>query len=90
MCLYCVCGDWAFRHDPPWNPPYSPYIPQPLVPLPIQPWPLEKLREYRDLLQQIKDLEDKIGCPCEPNKADYLELFKRQIELLEKKGESRR
>jgi hypothetical protein len=79
MCMYCMVGDWQFRHDPPWpnNPPFptSPYIPAPVVP-PQKPWDLEKLVEFYDLIRRVKELEDKLGCPCEPNKADYLSLLK--------------
>jgi hypothetical protein len=111
MCVYCFCGDWAFRHDPPWDPTYwpkkspkNPWVdypgvdypnPNDLLPLPvspksdIKPWDLDKLKEYLDLLQRIKNLEDQVGCPCEPNKADYLSLFKQRIEELEKKVEKK-
>lgn len=88
MCLYCMVGDWQFRHEPPWPnvPPYptSPFIPAPMVP-PQTPWSLEKLIEFQDLIRRVKELEDKLGCPCEPNKADYLGLLKQRIEQLEKK-----
>lgn len=105
MCTYCFCGDWAFRHDPPWNPvdptvlpmspsiipnvypagPWHPQIPQPVDPVvSYPPWDIDKLKEYLDLLTQIKDIEDKLGCPCEPNKADYIRLFKERIAQLEK------
>jgi hypothetical protein len=94
MCAYCMCGDWQFKYNPPWPQPstptplqpWHPLIPAPANPVqPVIPWSLEQLKEYRDLLLQIKELEDKLGCPCEPNKADYLELFKQRIEALEKK-----
>lgn len=85
MCLYCNCGDWAFRYDPPWYPkPWERYLPVALPPAPINPWPLNKLRDYYDLLRRVKEMEDKIGCPCEPNKADYLKLFQDRIRELEK------
>lgn len=89
MCVYCNCGDFPFRHDPPWQVPNThpsyPFIPQPLHPAPINPWSLERLREYYELLKAIKAMEDKIGCPCEPNKADYLKLFEERIAELEKR-----
>lgn len=88
MCVYCMIGDWHFRHDPPWKrddfPPLPPQVPAPLVP--VQPWELEKLIEFQDLLRRVKELEDKLGCPCEPNKADYLELLRKRIEELEKRA----
>ncbi len=34
---------------------------------------------------RVKELEDKLGCPCEPNKADYLDLLRQRIEELEKR-----
>ena len=92
MCVYCFVGDSWFRRDPPWNPwkdfqdtqvdPY-PTVPKPLVP--VVPWDIDKLKEYLEVLKQIKELEDKVGCPCEPNKADYIGMFKKRIEELEKK-----
>lgn len=88
MCTYCMIGDWQFRHSPPWPPNDVPLwpapVPRPLPQLPIIPWPVEKLREFEDLLRRVKDLEDKLGCPCEPNKADYLDLLRQRIEHLEK------
>lgn len=89
MCVYCMVGDWHFRRDPPWpnEPPYptSPFIPVPLVP-PQPPWELDKLHEFYDLIRRVKELEDKLGCPCEPNKADYLGMLKQRIEELEKRA----
>lgn len=95
MCVYCNMGDHTFRYDPPWKrdttSPYFPQlpqsVPQPVYPLPPmwQPWPLERLKEYHDLLKAVKDMEDKLGCPCEPNKADYLKLIKERIDHLEAK-----
>ena len=87
MCVYCNTGDTFFRHDPPWKLPQDfPYVPQPVNPLlPINPWPIEKLKAYHDLLKRIKELEDKLGCPCEPNKADYLGMFEERIRELEKR-----
>lgn len=85
MCMYCSMGDHTFRYDPPWYvPPSTPYVPAPVVPT-VHPWDLERLREYYDLLKGIKELEDKLGCPCEPNKADYLTMFKNRIAELEAK-----
>lgn len=94
MCVYCMCGDWTFRHNPPWKPndypQWPPSVPQPVVPIPqIVPWDLQKLHEFEDLLRRVKELEDKLGCPCEPNKADYLALLKARIDALEKKAAER-
>lgn len=92
MCIYCNMGDSIFRFDPPWNPkkwpedvPPSPFIPPAVTPVSDKVWPIEKLKEYLDILERIKALEDKIGCPCDPNKADYIGLFKKRIAELEKK-----
>lgn len=87
MCTYCMIGDWTFRHDPPFIPvPGIPYVPSPLPLSPSwQPWPLDKLQEYLDLLERVKKLEDALGCPCEPNKADYIGILKKRIEALEKR-----
>lgn len=85
MCTYCNMGDFTFRHDPPWYPPPSPLIPMPApyVPLPVNPWPLEKLRDYHDLLVKVRELEERLGCPCEPNKADYIQVLGDRIAQLE-------
>lgn len=84
MCAYCNVGDTWFRHDPPWAPqPWPPTVPQPLSPQPINPWPLDKLQAYYELLKQVKELEDQLGCPCEPNKADYIGMFAERIKALE-------
>lgn len=90
MCMYCSMGDHTFKYDPPWSPsdPITPWphtVPLPISPAPINPWPLEQLKEYLDLLQKVKELEDKIGCPCDPEKPDYLKLLGDRIKHLEKK-----
>lgn len=86
MCAYCNMGDTWFRYDPPWQPPYPPSIPQPIFPLPAMEWPLEKLKDYLRLLKEVKEMEDKLGCPCEPNKADYIGMFEARIKRLEDKA----
>lgn len=95
MCLYCVMGDHFFRYDPPWPQPVypSPFQPwHPLIPAPLDPtktivpWEIARLKEFEDLLRRVHELEEKLGCPCEPNKADYLSLLKQRIEALEKKA----
>lgn len=90
MCAYCNMGDTWFRYDPPWRPQTYPYVPAPIpAPSPyVQPWthpewPLEKLKEYHRLLKEVHDMEEKLGCPCEPSKADYLALFEKRIKALE-------
>ena len=50
----------------------------------MNPWSLDKLTEFYDLLKRVKELEDRLGCPCEPNKADYLGLLRERIEKLER------
>lgn len=89
MCTYCTMGDSWFRHDQPWpikrTDPFYQQIPQPVVPVTQPAWSLEKLKEYLNVLQQVKRLEDELGCPCEPNKADYIGMFKKRIDALEKK-----
>ena len=86
MCTYCMVADSWWRHDRPWHltpaHPAYPFIPQPVGPR-QPPWSLEKLKEYLDVLKQIKELEDKVGCPCEPNKADYIALFESRIRAVE-------
>ena len=94
MCTYCTMGDFPFRHNPPWDVPKDhpsyPYLPQPLNPGPIMPWNLQQLREYYELLKQVRDLEAQVGCPCEPNKADYVALFEERIKALEAEAERRK
>ena len=89
MCVYCMVGDFTFPNDPPWKPQdeplWPPQIPKPAIPpTHIIPWDLDKLEKYLDILKQIKALEDQLGCPCEPNKADYIGLIEKRIELLKK------
>ena len=87
MCTYCMIGDWQFRRDPPFTPgPQYPQVPAPTFPLPPTwaPWPLDQLKEFADLLERVKKLEDALGCPCEPNKADYIGMLKERIDVLEK------
>jgi hypothetical protein len=95
MCMYCMVGDHMWKHNPPWTQPQTPNPQQPwhpLLPLPVNPalphppWDLDRLKEFRDILKEIKELEDKLGCPCEPNKADYLDLLKKRIEALEERA----
>ena len=96
MCVYCTMGDHHFKFDPPWDVPDThpvrPFIPKPVKLDPIVPWDLQRLREYHDLLKRVKELEDQLGCPCEPNKADYIKLFEERIAELERRtkpGEQR-
>lgn len=91
MCVYCNMGDTWFRRDTPWTPdPWPQFVPQPANPaVPVIPWDLDKLREYHDLLKRVKEMEDKLGCPCEPNKADYLKMFEDRIKELERKLEGK-
>jgi hypothetical protein len=95
MCVYCMIGDHHFRHNPPWERPVQPsplYPWHPLLPLPVDPtlpiipWDIARLKEFEDLLRRVHELEEKLGCPCEPNKADYLTLLRQRIEALEKKA----
>lgn len=84
MCVYCNMGDTWFRYDPPFAVPVTipnwHLIPKPLVP--VNPWPVEKLKEYLDILKQVHEMEQKIGCPCEPNKADYIKILQDRIDAL--------
>jgi hypothetical protein len=50
------------------------------------PWDLQKLLDYKKLLEDIKALEDQVGCPCEPNKADHIKILKDRITELESKN----
>lgn len=91
MCVYCNMGDHTFKYDPPWRPRDYPIIP-PYVPAPVrpfspdyEPWPVDQLKEYLKLLQEVKEMEDKLGCPCEPNKANYIKLLEERIKFLKQK-----
>lgn len=87
MCAYCMMGDHSFRYNPPWQETH-PLVPQPMPGVTLNPWGLQQLKEYRDLLKEIRDMEAKIGCPCEPNKADYIAMFEKRIAALEAKAAS--
>lgn len=86
MCSYCMMGDHMFRYDPPFPTPNK-LVPQPLPGITRQDWPVERLREYLDLLREVKAMEDSIGCPCpeEREKPDYVKLFEDRIAELERK-----
>ena len=90
MCAYCNMGDHTFRYDPPFETdPYRyPSIPRPRTPL-VTPWDLERLRDYHDLLKRVKELEEKLGCPSEPNKADYIGILEERIKALEEQQRQR-
>jgi hypothetical protein len=81
MCTYCMIGDNYFRYNPPSQIPWQPLLPQPA--LPPRPWSLQEFQEFKDLLERVKALEDRLGCPCEPNKIDYLKIIREAIERLE-------
>lgn len=84
MCCYCNMGDSWFKFDPPFKlDPWPEQVPQPVYPMPAMDWPLEKLKEYHRILKEVKEMEDKLGCPCEPNKIDYIKLFDERIKALE-------
>lgn len=89
MCVYCYCGDEIWKWDRPWNVPTTdpdyPFLPKPIAPEVPNEWNLQRLREYLELLRRIKALEDQIGCPCEPNKADYIKMFEDRISELERR-----
>lgn len=92
MCVYCNMGDHAFRFNPPWRvtpqeQQQFPTIPQPFYPNQIGwTWGIQQLREYYELLKGVRDLEAQVGCPCEPNKADYIKLFEDRIAKLEREA----
>jgi len=91
MCVYCATGDWPWRHDPPWYPQPDPRLPPPAIwpqPQPYQPWDVAKLKEYLELLKQIKALEDQIGgCPCpeERDKPDHIKILQDRVDELQGK-----
>lgn len=94
MRVYCMISGWQFLNNPPWNPQDIPVwpgsIPRPLVPSnQIQPWDIQQLQEFKDLLRRVKELEDKLGCPCEPKEADYIQLLQKRIDRLEQIAKDR-
>lgn len=84
MCVYCMIGDHAWKFSPPFTPiqPH-PLLPKPVVPGPFQDWPIARLREFEDLLRRVKAIEDQLGCPCEPAKADHIGIIRERITRLE-------
>lgn len=96
MCVYCMVGDFYDKYWP-INPP-PPYQPQPgTTPLPIIIQPvvipdaqeLERLREIQEILKRVKELEDKLGCPCDDpaqrGKPEYIKKIQERLDELEKK-----
>jgi hypothetical protein len=91
MCTYCLLADSMFRHDPPWRPhplnPWHPNIPSPVTNTLNPFWGIDRLKEFQELLERIKKLEDKLGCECvEPAKPDYIKLVEQRIAQLEKRA----
>lgn len=98
MCCYCMVGDSIYKWNPPlWphpggtgpnplHPNLPPNVPNPAPGVTPQVWPIEKAKEYLELLKQIKALEDSIGCPCpeEREKPNYIQMIQEGIDALEK------
>jgi hypothetical protein len=87
-------------NTPVWPQPYGPGTvphpgtakPNPLIPDPApgvvpRDWDLQKAKDYLEILKQIKALEDQIGCPCEPNKADHIQILEDLVAKLKKEKE---
>lgn len=93
MCAYCASGDHQFRWNPPWpvDPYQHPLVPRPMPNVTRQDWPVERLREYLDMLKEVKALEDQLGCPCpeKREKPDYVGLFEERIAELERRAKMR-
>lgn len=80
MCSYCMVADHTWKYGSPWDGPVVPVTP---ANPPNFKWTMEQLKEYYELLKQIKALEDSIGvCPCpeDRGKPDYLKAIKDVIE----------
>jgi len=88
MCIYCFIADHQWKYDPLFSIPPTPvHVLPPTLAQTLNPgWDFVRLSEFYDLLKRVKDLEDQVGCICEPNKADYLGIIKNLLKLLEEKG----
>jgi len=82
-----MTGDQFFRSPrPPWVPePWPVTVPREIIPQPYRPWPVDQVKELKELLERVKALEEKVmPCPCEPNKADYIQMCADRIAELER------
>ena len=95
MCVYCMVGDFYDRYWPinpiPTPQPYYPAPPQPIIIQPVvipDAEELARLKEMKDILERVKELEDKLGCPCDDpaqrGKPDYIKKIQARLEELEK------
>lgn len=92
MCVYCMVGDFYDKYWPinPPQPPAQPIIIQPVViPDPLE---LERLKEFNEILKRVKELEDKLGCPCDDpaqrGKPDYIKKIHDRLDELEKRAKA--
>jgi hypothetical protein len=94
MCVYSVMSDWAHRWIPqpgipPWTPsPSDPYpYPEPATPRQVE-WDPQMLKEFRDLLERVKRLDEQGGTkPCleaDERKQDFLADIKEQLDRIER------
>jgi hypothetical protein len=55
--------------------------------LPPDVWTPIRIKEYEDLIEALKKIDDMMGLPdCNPNKGEWLQELKKKIEAAEKAG----
>lgn len=87
MCVYCMIADWANKHIQP-QPPYqwpvvAPPFPAPYTPPPApSPWTQKMLDEFRELIERVRVLEEKVDpCPCpDASKLNFLDAIQKQLD----------
>jgi tetrahydromethanopterin S-methyltransferase subunit G len=76
---------WPINPTPVPQP--QPTIIQPVVIPDVQEF--ERLREIQEILKRVKELEDKLGCPCDDpaqrGKPEYIKKIQDRLDELEKK-----
>lgn len=104
MCIVSAITDYGRGiwpdplRDDPWQQrhlPLQPQVPRPFIATPYNPDPnklLVDMKEYHELLEKAKKLDELLGqpdCP-EPDKAAWIAALEERIKRLEDEAEARR
>ncbi len=88
MCVYCSMGDWGRT----WIPPAGAGI-GPTTTIIQTPWTQEMLDQWRELIQSVKRMEEKLmslgeQTPCveDPEKLNYLDEIQKLLDQAKDAG----